>query len=345
MRILPLLLMSAAALSCGGASEPEAAPPEAESADSIPPLLARPDPEEAGPTNVYVSDVMVVFNGLRAGISQLHGTLSATQPGTIPFLNDPDSFSVRLEEVELVLPIQTLSIMLTRETDKAEKMPFEELEILPQGDSLLLRGRLKGKLSIKVELQARPYATKDGQLGLEFGEVRVMGVSLDKTLGKLGLHLDDLTKKMRQNRSVQIEQDTITIDVFAFATRPRIYGAITGVSVNPDGLVVRVEPSGSARQAPEARSVADGLNDDQTNYIALRGGTARFGKSTLHNVDFTLVDQDSSDPLLIGAEQFGQQFQGGYMKPQPGGGTIGFMPDMDQVQPVDEAVAKLNIPR
>jgi len=54
--------------------------------------------------------------------------------------------------------------------------------------------------------------------------------------------------------------------------------------------------------------------------MAYRGGTLRFGKMTMHNVDLQLIDADPSDPFEFFPDHYNDQLTAGYSKTTASGG-------------------------
>ena len=65
--------------------------------------------------------------------------------------------------------------------------------------------------------------------------------------------------------------------------------------------------------------------------MAYRGGSLRFGKLTMNNVDLQLIDADPKDPFEFFPDHYNEQLVAGYSKTTAYGGLRVYMPDYGKV--------------
>jgi hypothetical protein len=102
---------------------------------------------------------------------------------------------------------------------------------------------------------------------------------------------------------------------------PRIRGRITSVRVQGDEIIqiFGKETTTSATVRPSS------------NYMAYRGGTLRFGRLTMNNVDMQLIDADPTDPFEFFPDHYNEQLVAGYSKTTASGGLRVYMPDYNKI--------------
>lgn len=67
------------------------------------------------------------------------------------------------------------------------------------------------------------------------------------------------------------------------------------------------------------------------NFIAIKGGTVRFGKLTMDDSDLELVDTDSRDPFDFSIDHYKEQLEAGYSKITPKFGLCAYVPDLKKI--------------
>jgi hypothetical protein len=67
------------------------------------------------------------------------------------------------------------------------------------------------------------------------------------------------------------------------------------------------------------------------NFMYYRGGTLRFGKLIMVDVDLMLVDDDPKDPFDFSPAGYKDQLVAGYSKNTPENGLVTHMPDLSDI--------------
>jgi hypothetical protein len=98
--------------------------------------------------------------------------------------------------------------------------------------------------------------------------------------------------------------------------------------------VLRFKPESRAdRRRLDVRLLRDA---DARNFIAMRGGTVRFGKLYMVHTDATVLDADPKDPLDFYIDYYFTQMVEGRSSSQPDYGLVYTVPDYSDLRAVRE---------
>jgi hypothetical protein len=118
-----------------------------------------------------------------------------------------------------------------------------------------------------------------------------------------------------------VDDNDMILDPTQMLPPPRMRGRITAVRVQGDEII-QIFGNETRDSATERQ---------HSNYMAYRGGTLRFGKLTMNNVDMQLIDADATDPFEFSPAHYNDQLVAGYSKTTASGGLRVYMPDYNKI--------------
>lgn len=253
-------------------------------------------------------------------IKNLRGRFVPQGSRQAPYLDDPGSYSVTVDQGEVAVDLASLNAMMTRALVGHSNLRSMEISI-DEGGQLRQKGTLKKGIPLRFDVKASVSPTPDGHIRIHSESVKGFGIPVNPLLKTLGLEMDDLLK-VDPGRGVTVDGNDVLLDPSRLLPPPAIHGKITAVRVEKDALVQVFGSGGPKALSPPATS---------KNYIYWRGGQLSFGKLTMTETDLELVDEDPRDAFDFSVDQWNEQLVAGYSKNTPQRGLKAHMPDYNDL--------------
>lgn len=275
------------------------APPD----DSVPPPSCEvAPPGDSGlasalgqPVHFEGRGLVLEVDGAEVHVPYVSGALVPVAGGGVVDPGAPDSFSVHLFALEVVVAEQTIQGAMTG----GEGWPFREVMVRTEGDSLTLRGAGRGAFGLPFHFRAVPRVTSEGDLLLDLEKVDVLGIGVKTFLGTFQGAIE--ASANRRGHLLEIDEDHLLFNPFPFAGPPEVEATFTSFEVRDHDLVARL----GELPTVAAESGAPGL--------LLSGGALRSGDAILYGATLRLVARDGGD-LVLDIARFDAQVEGGSIK-------------------------------
>ena len=266
-------------------------------------------------------------------VRSLQGQMISRAPGEPPVFDDSQSYVVQLTAAETAIDMVNLANLMNHHVFGYDNAPLSDLKLsVDDKGRLEQKGRIHKGVTLPFSMKAAVGASPDGRMRLDAQSIKVAGMPAKGLLDFIGVSLEDMVK-LREERGVEVEGDSLLIAPGRVLPPPEMRGQVTNVSVTGNVLVQRFGPA--ARPAPIAPA-----DSQAKNYVYFSGNVLRFGKLTMNGADLMLVDADPSDPFDFYPAKYAKQLTAGYSLTLASGGLRTFMPDFD-----DAAAGKRARPR
>ena len=254
-------------------------------------------------------------------IRHLRGTFIAQGARQVPYLDDPQSYTVAVRSGEVAVDLASLNAMMTRTLHGHSNVSRLEVSFDDEG-RLRQKGVVKKGVSVPFDVKARTSVAPDGRIRVHAESVKGFGVPVNPLLKAFRLSLDDLLK-VEPGRGVSVEGNDLLLDPARLLPPPAMTGSLTSVRIDR-GMLVQT----FGRGAPEPLSP----RATAKNYIFWRGGQLTFGKLTMTETDLELVDDDPKDPFDFSVDRWNDQLVAGYSKITPSRGLKAHMKDYNDLK-------------
>ncbi|MDP2310814.1 MAG: hypothetical protein Q8P18_32650 [Pseudomonadota bacterium] len=293
---------------------------------------------DAVPTRIAMRDVELVLPDGILRVRYLEGTVESVVKGQPPTIDDPGAYRIVVDRAEVAVDVHTLNTMMSAEhATSGKKTPLASAEFSTEGGLLVV----SGKKPVPFVLKGAASVDAKGRMTIRVVELKALGVQTKGILAALDLKLEDLID-VTNERGVTIEGNVVHVDPLVNMPAPKVEAKVTGVSVEADGLVLRLGDVGTTSPetptSPTAKSAAD-TEGSLTNFLSYTGGTVVQGKLTIRDTAIKLVDLDPTDPLRLAIDAINAQIAAGFVKITETGDMTTFLPDADQLE---DAVAVEN---
>lgn len=254
-----------------------------------------------------------------------------TLKGTVPALDDPTSFKIRVTAGTVVLDGPGLSALMNDIVFNYRGSPVRRLRITIENGEIVQHGVMHKGVDIPFTMNARPELQPDGTVKLVPTRMRVFGgVNGFKLLHALGIHLDKMLNHLQGAHGAFVHGDDIYLRPTEIIPPPTVEGRLASIRVEGNTLVqefVRT-PDDTVfgtivKPEPGAR-----------NFIYFRGGRLTFGKLTMTGTDLFIQDADERDPFDVFFTKYNEQLVAGYTKNKSNYGLHTFMVDYAKVSKV-----------
>jgi len=270
--------------------------------------------------NLHIDDQHVMH------VRELHGQVSATKAGTIPLLDDPSSFRIRVTNGTVDLDGPGLAALLNEYVFAYHGAPIRDLRARIDGSTVVFNGIMHKGVDLPFEMTSVLSLEPDGRIRSHPLKIKLLGVNGEKLLHALGLHLDKILD-LSGSRGASVNRDDLLLDPVKMIPPPSIEGRLASVRVD----------SGHVTQT-FVRSADDSIfgthiRVDSTahHYVYFRGGQLRFGKLLMADADLLIADADESDPLDLYMAKYNTQLVAGITHTLPNLGLRVSMPDYNDV--------------
>jgi len=253
-------------------------------------------------------------------IRHLRGKFIAQGARDVPYLDDPQSYSVSVQSGDVAVDLESLNAMMTRTLQGHSNVRRLEISVDDDG-RLRQKGAVKKGISVPFDVKARTSVAPDGRIRVHAESVKGFGVPVNPLLKAFHITMDDLLK-VEPGRGVSVEGNDLLLDPARLLPPPAMRGSITSVRVE-HGMLVQTFGTGALQPlSPNATA---------KNYIYWRGGQLTFGKLTMTETDLELIDDDPKDPFDFSVDRWNEQLVAGYSKVTPSRGLKAHMKDYNDL--------------
>jgi len=236
-------------------------------------------------------------------INALNGALVPTANNDSPFLDDKNSFRIRIDTAEIAISPTDLANLLNSYVFVGANSPLARISITIVNGQLSIKGRLRDKGDIPFEAQGVMSPTPDGRIRLHSEKIKALHLPVKGLMDAFGIAVNDLIKSGKVP-GVQAEENDLILDLQQILPPPHIDGKVTAVRVTNNSII---QTFGGNSGAPAAKL-------QNANFMSYRGNRLRFGKLTMDDADITLYDLDSADPMDFFLDHYKEQIAAGYSK-------------------------------
>ena len=317
--LAPVALLLAACGSGGNKPEPVAQLPAPAVATPAEPAQSHESAEAE--TRVEMANVNIHLDAeLILHIRYLSGRFLSTRKGQPPIFDDKLSYVVAIDSAKVGASMASMSHAMNTYVFSEPDAPLKNLQLSSDGSQIRQKGVLQKGPGLPFEMVGTISATQDGKIRIHPTEMKVEHLPVKGLMKLFGLDMAKLINT-RKTRGVSVDDNDIILDPAQMLPPPQMRGRITTVRVEGDQIVQifgKERPDQPPAQPP-------------SNYMAYRGGTLRFGKLTMNNVDLQLIDADPMDPFEFFPDHYNEQLVAGYSKTTVSGGLRVYMPDYDKI--------------
>jgi hypothetical protein len=270
--------------------------------------------------NLHIDDQHVMR------VRELHGQVAPTIPGTVPLLDDPASFRIRVTNGIVDLGGPDLAALLNQYVFAYKGAPIRNLRARIEGTTVIFNGIMHKGVDLPFEMTSELSLEPDGRIRSHPTKLKMLGINGAKLLHALGLHLDKILD-LSGSRGASVSGDDLLLDPLKMIPPPTIQGRLASVRVEGDHV------SQTFVRTADDSVFGTQVRVDSTahNYLYFRGGRLRFGKLLMTDTDLLISDADESDPLDLYMARYNTQLVAGSTRNLPNLGLRVSMPDYNDV--------------
>jgi hypothetical protein len=259
-------------------------------------------------------------------VRELHGQVSATKAGTIPLLDDPSSFRIRVTTGTVDLTGPDLAALLNEFVFAYHGAPIRDLRARVDGSTVIFNGIMHKGVDLPFEMTSVLSLEPDGRIRSHPQKIKMLGVNGEKLLHALGLHLDKILD-LSGSRGASVNGDDLLLDPVKMIPPPTIQGRLASVRVEGGHI------SQTFVRTADDSVFSTRIRADTTahHYVYFRGGQLRFGKLLMTDTDLLIADADDSDPFDLYMSKYNTQLVAATTRNLPNLGLRVSMPDYNDV--------------
>jgi hypothetical protein len=281
----------------------------------------RPMPDDAarGPVRVWMRDVVLYpYDDAPAQVVRLSGSVVPARAGGPIVFDDVASYAIAVQHAETRLPASSMAALMNRWILPSAAAPIREVDVT-FGDGVIdMRGTLvKAGAPIPFTATAEASPTPDGDVRIRVVRMTAAGVVPKGLMDALGLTMGRVAQP-RRREVFHIEGDDMIVPLASMFPPPTVRGRVRGVSVTPDAMITTI---GAPHDAPSTDV------PDAKSYIHYRGGSVRFARLTMADVDLTMLPDSDDGPLGFSPAQYYRQLEAGHVNAEPDRGLVVHLPD------------------
>src|SRR6266567_1444481 len=245
---------------------------------------AAPNPQNA--PSVQIANVLFRYSpDLSILVVRLQGMLLPTEGHSVPSFNDPDSFVIATDAAEIRMTTAQLTGLMNSWLLSSPRAQIKNVRIAVSGNQLLIDGTMKKGLHLPFHATADLTTTADNRIRIDLRQVKAAHLPIKGLLDALGLGMKDLVSQ-KGLKGMSVDGDSFLIDPQTAFPPPQIRARIARVQLSGQSIVLSFGQGLPSIPDPPAR-----------NYIALRGGSIRYGREEMSNSDLMMIDSTPADPF------------------------------------------------
>jgi len=278
--------------------------------------------------NLHIDDDHVMY------VRSLHGQVNAVNAGTVPLLDDPSSFRIRVTSGTVDLSGPALAALLNGYVFAYKGSPLRNIRARIEGNTVVLNGIMHKGVDLPFEMTSELSLEPDGRIRAHPRKMKMLGINGAALLHALGMHLDKVLD-VSGSRGATVQGDDLLLDPVRIIPPPAIEGRLASVRVEGDHI------SQTFIRTPDDSIFDTRVVPDSAahHYTYFRGGQLRFGKLLMTDTDLLIVDADQSDPFDLYMARYNVQLTAGMTKNLPNLGLRVSMPDYGKVANKEKVVA------
>ncbi|MEO5509011.1 MAG: hypothetical protein ABIS27_00090 [Longimicrobiales bacterium] len=253
-------------------------------------------------------------------VRHLRGAMRDLTGSHILDLDDKKSLEIVMDDAEIALSANALSIVLNRYIFGYKGAPLKNLVIRTEGDHIVQTGTMHKIIDIPFEMTAT-LSVDNGRIRIHPTKIEICNLDGEKLLRAVGSDLEKLLD-LSGAKGVSVQRNDLLIDPLASLPAPRITGRLASIRVEAGDIIQTFGAPGGAAPTP---------SEQAPNYIYFFGGTMRLGKLFMVHADLQVIDGDPSDPFEFYLDYYNTQLIAGYHVTTPKLGLIAYMPDFDDI--------------
>lgn len=291
------------------------------------PAIAQTPRQQAAtnPQNVPHVDVANVLfrysSDLSINVIRLGGSLVPTEGHQVSSFNEPDSFVIATDAAEIRMTTAQLAGLMNSWLLSSPRAQIKSVRLAVAGNQLVIDGTMKKGIRVKFHATADLGLTHDNRIRIDLHQVKAAHVPIKGLLDTFGLSLQDLVSQ-KGLKGMSVDGDSFLIDPQTAFPPPQVRGRITGVHLEGQSIVL-IFGSG----APKLPNVG------ARNYIAIRGGSIRYGREEMSNADLMMIDSTPADPFEFYLRRYWCQMVAGSIRVTPDQALRIRVPDFAKLPP------------
>lgn len=274
------------------------APAPAEAAGSLADtLVAAP----AGSADPMVDPVLTMRNvqfrftkDVVVGIDRIRATMKPTRTAGIVSFDDPASFDLDVSGASIRLTMPQAQTLMNERVFAYKGSNVHHLELGADGKDIVIHGTLTKGASIPFTMKGSMSMRERRWLAVDAKEIKIGAVGVTGLLKAIHVSLQAMIDPPSSGQ-VRVEKNTILIDVLSELPPPHVRGVVTALDCCDRGIGLALGTAGAASDSALRDIVPSAMSSP--NFIAIRGGTLRFGKMTMTDSELDLMDAAPTDPF------------------------------------------------
>jgi hypothetical protein len=252
----------------------------------------------------------------------LRGELLRTSADRAADLGDPTTFRVRVTAGAVSLTGADLGALVNGVVFAYKGAPLRAVTIRIDSGALTETGVVHKVVDFHFQSRVTLTLLTDGRIRAHPTTVHVLGLSAEKMLHTLGMHLSDVLD-VSHARGLAIDGDDVIIDPVLVLPGPGIDGRLRAVRI--DGPLVVAEFTRSADDTlfrHSADSAAGG-----PGFVDFHAGTLEIAHLEMHDTDLRIVDRDSLGSFDLSLPHYIDQLTHGVFTLHSNLGVVARVPD------------------
>ena len=229
-------------------------------------------------------------------------------------LDDPRSFRLRIDGGESSITAADLTRLFNQQVLPTAITPIHHVECSFESGRIVFHGTARRIVSVNFIAQATVQAGRDGHLLIHPTSVRGDGWFASHLMHAMNMDAASMLKP-GPRAHYHVTNGDLDLPLSALFPPPVVEGHLVSVRITGDRLVQNFGPADNLTTPPTPAAA----------YIYFRGGTMRFGKLTMKDVDLELVDKDNSPQVSFSIASYYHQLEAGYSKALPNRGLLVYM--------------------
>jgi hypothetical protein len=315
MLFMALSLMPAlVACSKQSANPPSTAP----LTPAITPAALAPTVAPAKPVEAIKADMRNVLFHVTpiaaAHLVVLSGELWPTGTNPMVVFDDKNSFEVRVSSGTVSISPDALADIMNNYVFAKADAPLKDLTVAIENGRLIIKGKLHTKGDISFATAGTLNVTADGRIRVHTEKITAMKVPVKGMMGLFGIELAKVVNTSKIP-GMDTDKNDLLVDLGTLLPPPHIRGKLTGVRLDRNTIVTTFGDGGKSIGPPK----------EQGSYMALEGGSVRFGSMVMNPTDLTVLDVDEGAILEWNQDHFKEQLVAGYSKITPSFGLRAYV--------------------
>ena len=279
--------------------------------------------------NLHIDDEHVMQ------VRDLRGQVTAVRAGTIPFLDDPASFRIRVTSGTVDLTGPDLAALLNEYVFAYKGSPLRNIRGRVEGSTVVLSGIMHKGVDLPFEMTSELSLEPDGRIRSHPQKMKMLGIDGTALLHALGMRLDRVLD-VSGSRGATVSGDDLLLDPIKIIPPPAIEGRLASIRVDGDRITQTFVRTPDDTVFSKHAAMTD---TSARHYLYFRGGQLRFGKLLMTDTDLLIVDANQSDPFDLYMARYNVQLTAGTTKNLPNLGLRVAMPDYATVSGKGKVVA------